>query len=90
MGLPYKLGDYAAHGLRMVTSLGGECAAILEKHGAGASYRANDVASFKDAVAKALAQKANFPALLSELDAKRIYSEYVAYATSRPLCTKPA
>lgn len=90
VGLPYKLGDYAAHGLRMVTSLGGECAAILEKHGAGASYRANDVASFKDAVAKALAQKADFPALLSELDAKRIYSEYVAYATSRPLYTKPA
>ena len=90
VGLPYKLGDYAAHGLKMVTSLRGECAALLEKHGAGASYRPNDVASFKDAVAKAMAQKADFPALLAELDAKRIYSEYVAHAVSRALCTQHA
>ena len=83
VGLPYKLGDYAAHGLRMVTSLRGECAAILERHKAGASYDANDVESFKKAVAKATSQEPDFPSLLSELDASRIYSEYVAFATRR-------
>ena len=84
VGLPYKLGDYAAHELRMVTSLRGECSAMLEKHGAGASYAANDVASFKDAVAKATALRPDFASLLSELDARRIYSEYAAFAASRP------
>ena len=78
VGLPYKLGDYAAHGLRMVTSLGGECAAILERHGVGAVYRAGDVASFRSAVEKTAEPGGDFPGLLDELDAERIYASYVA------------
>jgi hypothetical protein len=76
VGLPYKLGDYAAHGLRMVTSLRGECAAFLERHNAGAAYAAGDVASFKGAVAKAMAAKPDFAGIAAELDAKRIYDDY--------------
>ena len=83
VGLPYKLGDYAAHGLRMVTSLRGECAALLEKHSAGAAYDNGDVESFKSAVARATEQAPDFPSLLAELDAKRIYADYVDFVTSR-------
>ena len=77
VGLPYKLGDYAAHGLRMVTSLRGECAAILEKHGAGAVYDAKDAKSFIAAAKKVQVSKPDFASLLAELDAAKIYDDYV-------------
>ena len=77
VGLPYKLGDYAAHNLRMVTSLRGECAAILERHNAGAVYDAKDPASFIAAAKKALDTTPGFDQLLDELDARRIYDDYV-------------
>ena len=79
VGLPYKLGDYAAHGLRMVSSLRGECAAFLSRHDAGAAYDAGDVASFKDAVAKALAAKPDFARMAAELDATKIYDDYAKF-----------
>ena len=77
VGLPYKLGDYAAHNLRMVTSLRGECAAILEKHSAGAVYDAKDPSSFMAAAKKVQASTPDFASLLSELDAEKIYTTYV-------------
>jgi len=77
VGLPYKLGDYAAHNLRMVTSLRGECAAILEKHSAGAVYDAKDANSFMAAAKKVQASTPDFATLLSELDAEKIYTTYV-------------
>ena len=77
VGLPYKLGDYAAHNLRMVTSLRGECAAILEKHSAGAVYDAKDANSFMAAAKKVQASTPDFATLLSELDAEKIYATYV-------------
>lgn len=78
VALPYKLGDYASHGLKMVTSLRGECAAIIDRHNAGAVYTAGDVESFKSAVAKAMSMKYDGAGLLAELDAERIYSDYVS------------
>ena len=77
VGLPYKLGDYAVHNLRMVTSLRGECAAILEKHSAGAIYDAKDPSSFMAAAKKVQASTPDFASLLSELDAEKIYTTYV-------------
>ena len=77
VGLPYKLGDYAAHNLRMVTSLRGECAAILERHNAGAVYDAKDPSSFMAAAKKVQASTPDFASLLSELDAEKIYATYV-------------
>ena len=77
VGLPYKLGDYAAHNLRMVTSLRGECAAILERHNAGAVYDAKDPSSFMAAAKKVQASTPDFATLLSELDAEKIYATYV-------------
>ena len=77
VGLPYKLGDYAAHNLRMVTSLRGECAAILEKHSAGAVYDAKDANSFMAAAKKVQESTPDFASILSELDAEKIYTTYV-------------
>ena len=77
VGLPYKLGDYAVHNLRMVTSLRGECAAILEKHNAGAVYDAKDPSSFIAAAKKVQASTPDFTSLLSELNAEKIYANYV-------------
>jgi glycosyltransferase involved in cell wall biosynthesis len=77
VGLPYKLGDYAAHNLRMVTSLRGECAAILKRHNAGAVYDTKDADSFMAAAKKVQASTPDFDSLLSELDAEKIYASYV-------------
>lgn len=77
VGLPYKLGDYAAHNLRMVTSLRGECAAILERHNAGAVYDAKDANSFMAAAKKVQESTPDFASILSELDAEKIYTTYV-------------
>ena len=82
VGLPYKLGDYAAHNLRMVTSLRGECAAILERHNAGADYDAKDANSFMAAAKKVQESTPDFASLLSELDAEKIYTTYVDRITS--------
>lgn len=77
VGLPYKLGDYAAHGLRVVTSLGGECAALLQQYQVGATYVGGDVASLTVAVRQVLALQPDSAGLAQELDAARIYADYV-------------
>ena len=38
-GLPHKLGDYIAAGLRVLTSLEGECRELVERHRAGRGIR---------------------------------------------------
>ena len=81
VGLPYKLGDYALHGLRVVTSLRGECATILKRHHVGIAYADGDVESFKAAVADALAADADFTGLLAELNSETIYSKFVERCT---------
>jgi hypothetical protein len=77
VGLPYKLGDYALAGLTMVTSLGGECAEMLERYHAGVRYC--DRESLKKAIAEAAALKPDLPGMLRELDAAVIYPAYVRF-----------
>ena len=77
VGVPYKLGDYARFGLFMLSSLRGESAALLENHRCGALYEAGDPESLLDAVRRASATTPDFASLLSELDAVRIYRDYV-------------
>ena len=45
VGVPYKFADYARYGLYILSSLRGESAALLAKHGAGAVYDAGDAKS---------------------------------------------
>ena len=83
VGIPNKVADYASAGLVAVSSLNGECADLLARHGAHIAYRAGEA----DSLAAALAMlKANPPApdfagLMGELDARRIYASYVRATT---------
>jgi len=50
VGVPGKLADYASAGLRVIESLGGECQALVERHGAGVHYAAGQAESLKASV----------------------------------------
>ena len=80
VGLPNKFADYSRAGLRIVSSLGGESSALLEKYGCGATYRVGDAASLAAAVARAatLPRTASLRLCAEEFDARRIYDVYVA------------
>jgi len=80
VGVPNKLGEYAAAGLRVVSSLAGETQVLLEKNGCGVTYRPGDVESFIAAVERLPTDCANTASVLAEgeLNARRIYSAYVA------------
>ena len=81
VGIPNKMFDYSAAGLSVVSSLGGETAALLERYGCGAIYRAGD----RDALSSAVRIAADLPRSASrrlceaEFDAVKIYNEYVKW-----------
>lgn len=50
VGVPYKLADYAAAGLRVIESLGGEARDLVERHDAGCHYVSGNVESLKAAI----------------------------------------
>lgn len=79
VGVPYKLCDYARAGLKIVSSLGGETSALLERWRCGATYRAGDAASFAAAVESARTMPAGASRRMCEdlFDADRIYDAYV-------------
>lgn len=83
VGLPYKIGDYAQHLLKIVSSLGGECAAMLSRYSIGSIYRPGDVESLVSAIKSINVLKPDFPGLLDELDSGRIYSEYAKCVIER-------
>jgi len=82
VGIPNKAADYAAAGLVVLSSLGGECDELLARHGALAAYRAGDAESLAVALAtlKANPPMPDFAGLMDELDADRIYADYVRAA----------
>ena len=81
VGVPYKLADYAAAGLRVVNSLPGETAGIVSRFAAGTFYEAGDKESFKAAVAAVRAPAPDFApdAFRDTFDARRLYSGYVSF-----------
>ena len=81
VGLPNKIFDYAAAGLGIVSSLGGESAEILKKYRCGTTYRPGDVASLTAAIrqAKTLAPGASRTMCAAEFDARKIYDDYVSH-----------
>ncbi|MFP4358837.1 MAG: glycosyltransferase family 4 protein [Puniceicoccaceae bacterium] len=50
VGLPYKIADYAAAGLPVLSSLDGECRRLLETKKAGTYYRPGSAEEFRRAV----------------------------------------
>ena len=79
VGVPYKFCDYSQAGLTIVSSLGGESAALLEQYRCGVTYNAGDVASLVAAIRKATTLKrgASRTMCAAEFDAVRIYDDYV-------------
>lgn len=85
VGVPYKLADYAAAGLPVLNSLTGETARVLAETGAGFSYQAGDVASFRAALAalrkaESAGVRRGVVALAARFDADEIYRAYVVWA----------
>ena len=80
VGVPYKLCDYAQAGLRIVSSLGGESLAAMERARCGVGYRAGDAPSLAAAVRKAMTLDGDASRRMCEreFDARKIYSGYVA------------
>ena len=85
--MPNKACDYAAAGLALVNSLPGELQALVERHGAGLSYRAGDSASLATVIAsladdrqrlKTMRQRARELAA-TEFDRERIYPRFAAW-----------
>ena len=81
VGVPNKLADYAAAGLRVVNSLPGETADIISRFAAGAFYMAGNVTSFKAAVSALRRPEPDFDpaAFRSAFDARRLYAAYVDF-----------
>ena len=82
VGLPYKLCDYAKAGLGIASSLEGECEEMIGRFGVGVSYRVGDAKSLVAALRRWREMMLNghrpdIAGLLSGLDAKRIYGDYV-------------
>jgi hypothetical protein len=82
VGVPNKLADYAAAGLRVVNSLPGETADIVSRFAAGSFYAAGDAGSFKAAVAALSSPAPDFSpdAFRDAFDARRLYADYVDFA----------
>lgn len=82
VALPYKLGDYLAAGLKVVSSLHGECGELIVRERLGAVYDLGSVESLLAAL-KAIETlppgKENLP---EALRADSIYPKYVALVTS--------
>ena len=79
VGVPYKFCDYSQAGLAIVSSLGGESSALLEKYRCGVTYNAGDIASLVAAIRKAMTLKrgASRTMCAAEFDAVKIYDAYV-------------
>ena len=81
VGVPYKFCDYSKAGLAIVSSLGGESSALLEKYRCGVTYRAGDPDSLAAAIRKAMTLKrgASRTMCANEFDAAKIYDAYAAH-----------
>ena len=80
VGVPYKFCDYSKAGLAIVSSLGGESSALLEKYRCGVTYRAGDPSSLTAAIRKAMTLRrgASRTMCADEFDATKIYDAYAA------------
>ena len=80
VGVPYKLADYAAAGLRVLNSLPGETEKLLDKFKAGVSYEAGNMVSFTRAVQRLRQPESIDAAAFGQLfDAGRLYGGYVDF-----------
>ena len=79
VGVPYKLADYVASGLRIVECLGGETRALVERFHAGVHYEPCDTASLVTALSQPSDAAWDAAGFIRQFDAKRIMAEYVSW-----------
>ena len=79
VGVPYKLADYAAAGLRIVECLGGETHSLVERFHAGVHYEPRNVGSLVAALGQPIDVNWNPSAFAATFDAKHIMAEYVLW-----------
>jgi len=79
VGLPYKLADYLSAGLHVVSSLHGECGALLERTGFGRAYDWGSAQSLLAAIDALSSVPVSLPDVLR---AESIYPKYVKHALS--------
>lgn len=83
VGVPGKLADYAAAGLRIVESLGGETAEIVERYRVGVHYEAGNAESFVSALEQIRdsVRAGDFAGFQTHFDARQVMDGYVQWAT---------
>ena len=79
VGVPYKLADYAAAGLRIVECLGGETRELVERFHAGAHYEPGDARSLVAALSQPSDAAWDAAGFIRQFDTRRIMAEYVAW-----------
>lgn len=89
VGMPYKFADYSSAGLGIVSSLGGESAAMLARYRVGCEYRVGDVRGFVAAVHEIAAEREGLKERSvgmaeQEFDATLVYDGYVARVKNAP------
>ena len=88
VGVPGKIADYAAAGLMVIESLGGETGAIVERFDVGGHYKAGDVVSLRHAI-EALRNRrpqGRFDEFAATFDARVIMPKYVDWISSLADC----
>ena len=90
VGVPGKLADYAAAGLMVIESLGGESAAIIDKFNVGVHYKAGASDSLRDAIMslQCIAQQGRFEDFAAEFDASLAMPRYVEWVEGLMRCRK--
>jgi glycosyltransferase involved in cell wall biosynthesis len=86
VGIPNKFCEYAAAGVAIVSSLGGESAALLSRTGAGATYESGRPESFLRAVQSLSPDAGSRARKMAErdFDPTRLYDRYVCEVLSLP------
>jgi glycosyltransferase involved in cell wall biosynthesis len=86
VGVPGKLADYAAAGLRIVECLGGETRTLVERFRAGAHYEPCNVASLVAALNSPPCGDRDWASFVATFDARRIMAEYVDWVEGLMCC----
>jgi glycosyltransferase involved in cell wall biosynthesis len=90
VGVPGKMADYAAAGLKVVECLGGETAGLVDRFGVGTHYQAGDVTSLRNAIAsvKNINNENAMAEFARNFDATEVMDGYVEWVSGVMRCKK--
>lgn len=90
VGVPGKMADYAAAGLKVVECLGGETAGLVDRFGVGTHYQAGDVTSLRNAIAsvKNINNENARAEFARNFDATEVMDGYVEWVSGVMRCKK--